>query len=157
MYNDRYMGLLGAGAILAVLCLLLPLPFFIRVAAGILVLVGFMVLALLRLGPDRITLEEWLKRRIRYQLATHCFVYQQPDYQPPELRPVPPAPLKPVHQPETPLSAGLLPAHFALDEVGVYPLLTAFLAVISVYFIVWLSQGGGEELAWMIDLFIGGK
>lgn len=73
------------------------------------------------------------------------------------MRPAPPAPLEPIPQPETPRVAGLLPAYFAFDEVGIYPILTAFLAVIGVYFIFWLAQGGGEELAWLIDHFIGGK
>lgn len=74
MFNDRDLGLLGAGAILAVLCLMLPLPFVARAVTGIFVLVGFMVLALLRLGPDRITLEGWLKRRTRFHLSAHFYV-----------------------------------------------------------------------------------
>jgi len=67
MFNDRDLGVLGAGALLAVLCLVLPLPFVGKVVLGLSVLVGFIVLALLRLGPDRIALEEWLIRRIRFR------------------------------------------------------------------------------------------
>jgi len=55
MFNDRDLGILGGGALLAVLCLFLPLPFVGKMVIGFLVLVGFMALALLRLGPDRRT------------------------------------------------------------------------------------------------------
>jgi len=60
MFNDRDLGILGGGALLAVLCLFLPLPFVGKVVIGFLVLVGFMALALLRLGPDRVPPEVWL-------------------------------------------------------------------------------------------------
>jgi hypothetical protein len=35
----------------------------------------------------------------------------------------------------------------ALPESGVYPLVTALLAVLGVYFVAWLAQGGAEEIA----------
>jgi hypothetical protein len=54
MFNDRDLGILGAGALLAVVCLFLPFSFVGKVVTGFLVLVGFMALALLRLGPDRV-------------------------------------------------------------------------------------------------------
>ena len=50
MFNDRDLGILGAGALLAVLCLFLPFSFVGKVVVGFLVLVGFMALALLRAG-----------------------------------------------------------------------------------------------------------
>ena len=65
MFNNRDLALLGAGGFLAVCCLLLPFPFLVKAILGILVLAGSMALALLRLGPDRIPLEEWLIRRLR--------------------------------------------------------------------------------------------
>src|SRR5258706_12419268 len=70
MFNDRDLGILGAGALLAILCLFLPLSFTGKVVIGFLVLVGFMALALLRLGPDRVPLEVWLTRRFRYSMQT---------------------------------------------------------------------------------------
>ena len=41
MFNDRDLGILGAGALLAVLCLFLPLSFAGKVVIGFLVLIGF--------------------------------------------------------------------------------------------------------------------
>ena len=39
------------------------------------------------------------------------------------------------------------PIDFAWNEVGVYPLLTALLGVVGVYFAVWLANGGAVELS----------
>ena len=77
MFNDRDLGILGAGALLAVLCLFLPFSFVGKVVTGFLVLVGFMALALLRLGPDRVPPEVWLMRRFRYSMQTRQYVNQQ--------------------------------------------------------------------------------
>ena len=169
MFNDRDLAILGAGAIGAVLCLLLPIPFAAKAIAGILVLTTFMTLALLRLGPDRVPLEEWARRRIRYQRSARLYAYQRPQAeaaQPPPApvetpAPAPPAeplPVEPasVSAPTPPMPAralGLRP--LSLDTsgvgvppaVGVYPLLTVFLAVVGLYFVVWLAGGGGEEIA----------
>jgi hypothetical protein len=41
----------------------------------------------------------------------------------------------------------LHPIDLAWNEVGVYPLLTALLGVVGVYFVVWLANGGAEELS----------
>ena len=70
MFRDRDLFLLGAGAILSVFCLLLPLPFSGKLVLGVLTLLGFLLLALLRIGPDRIPPEEWLLRRLRFQDLT---------------------------------------------------------------------------------------
>ncbi|MGD2157291.1 MAG: hypothetical protein PVG14_13790 [Anaerolineales bacterium] len=165
MFNDRDLGILGAGALLAVLCLVLPFPFAGKVVLGLLVLLGFVVLALLRLGPDRIPLEEWLRRRIRFHLQARRYTYQQPDYAPPRSRPswrqwidrkkrprreeqgvgsqLPSTPtLKPV--------GSFQPVRLALDEIGVYPLATILMAVAGIYVVVWLAQGGAEEIALLI-------
>lgn len=77
MFNDRDLGILGAGALLAVLCLFLPFSFVGKVVVGFLVLVGFMALALLRLGPDRVPPEVWIARRFRYSMQTKQYVNQQ--------------------------------------------------------------------------------
>jgi hypothetical protein len=39
------------------------------------------------------------------------------------------------------------PIDLAWNEVGVYPLLTALLGVLGIYFTVWLANGGARELA----------
>jgi hypothetical protein len=162
MFNDRDLGILGAGALLAVFCLILPLPFLGKVILGLLVLVGFIVLALLRLGPDRIPLEAWLRRRIRFRLQARRYTFQQPgsaqknrwrlkkrgsqaEVQASEKPSSPPA-----QTPESRPIEGYHPLSFALDEIDIYPLVTVFLAVIGFYFLVWLAQGGGEEIARLI-------
>jgi hypothetical protein len=156
MFNDRDLGILGGGALLAVLCLFLPLPFVGKVVIGFLVLVGFMALALLRLGPDRVPPEVWLMRRFRYAKGTRKYVNQQepsthktqkesePANQPRQA----PAPGKAKAVPSASVSLpSLHPVELAWNEIGVYPLLTALLGVVGVYFVVWLSQGGAAELA----------
>jgi hypothetical protein len=39
-----------------------------------------------------------------------------------------------------------MPLALAFEEVGVYPLVTLFLAVLGAYFVYWLAQGGAEQL-----------
>jgi len=157
MFNDRDLGILGAGALLAVLCLFLPLSFAGKVVIGFLVLIGFMALALLRLGPDRVPLEVWLTRRFRYSMQTRQYVNQQtatrktedtqqsPKQKPerPAFERKQPAPSFNTHNTQTVMR----PVDLAWEEVGVYPLLTALLGVVGVYFAVWLANGGAVELA----------
>jgi hypothetical protein len=147
MFNDRDLGILGAGALLAVFCLVLPLPFAVKIILGLLVLVSFAILALLRLGPDRIPLEEWLRRRIRFRLRARRYTYQQPGFRQRRARPAPAdRGAQPVRSPVfTPLT-------LSLDEVGVYPLVTVLLFVLGVYFLAWLTRGGAKE----INLLLGG-
>ena len=146
MFNNRDLGILGAGALLAVLCLFLPLSFVGKVVVGFLVLVAFMALALLRLGPDRVPPETWLKRRFRYAVQTRQYVNQQTathrtgsedGSMQSSKRKVPSFTAQTILQ----------PIDWAWDEVGIYPLLTALLGVVGVYFSVWLANGGAEELS----------
>jgi hypothetical protein len=158
MFNDRDLGILGAGALLAVLCLFLPFSFAGKVVVGFLVLVGFMALALLRLGPDRVPPEVWLTRRFRYSMQTHQYVNQQTatrktgnvqqtqNQQPecPTFEREHPAPTFNTGHAQTVV---MRPLDLAWEEVGVYPLLTALLGVVGVYFAVWLANGGAVELS----------
>lgn len=153
MFNDRDLGILGAGALLAVLSLFLPLSFAGKVVTGFLILVVFMALALLRLGPDRVPLEVWLMRRFRYSMQTRQYVNQQeatrkaqptPTSAPSEKKSCHPKTEHPAPSMSVPV---MLPVNLAWNEIGVYPLLTAFLAVVGVYFAVWLAQGGAQELS----------
>ncbi len=154
MFNDRDLGILGAGALLAVLCLFLPFSFVGKVVVGFLVLVGFMALALLRLGPDRVPPEVWLTRRFRYSMQTRQYVNQQTatrkteSVQPSQKQ----KPERPVAEQRAPTfttqtQTVMRPIDLAWNEVGVYPLLTALLGVVGVYFAVWLANGGAEELS----------
>lgn len=162
MFNNRDLGILGGGALLAVLSLFLPFPFLGRVVAGFLVLVGFMILALLRLGPDRVPPEVWWMRRFRFSVQARRYVNQQA----PSRRAEPsgqatrqtqePAPKSkgPVPAPETTLSTDpassrmvLHPLDLAWEEIGVYPLLTAALGVMGIYVVAWLAGGGAQDLS----------
>jgi hypothetical protein len=145
MFNDRDLGILGAGALLAVLCLFLPFSFVGRIVVGFLVLVLFMVLALMRLGPDRVPPEVWLQRRVRYGLDVRQNVNQQkPSSAPAAQKNEKQEPRRTV----TPTPAvQFRPLDLAWGEVGIYPLLTAFLAVIAIYFSFWLARGGADQLA----------
>ncbi len=148
MFNNRDLGILGAGALLAVLCLFLPISFVGKVVVGFLVLVGFMALALLRLGPDRVPPEVWLARRFRYAVQTRQYVNQQTatrKTQPADALKVKPE--RPATSPSVNSQTVVHPIDLAWNEVGVYPLLTALLGVVGVYFAVWLANGGAEELA----------
>ena len=153
MFNDRDLGILGAGALLAVLSLFLPLSFAGKVVVGFLVLVAFMALALLRLGPDRVPLEVWLMRRFRYSMQTRQYVNQQEMSRraQPTQTSTPSEKKSRALRAERPASIpsipDLRPLDLAWNEIGVYPLLTAFLAVVGVYFAVWLANGGAQDLA----------
>jgi hypothetical protein len=167
MFNDRDLGVLGAGALLAVMCLVLPLPLVGKVVLGLSVLVGFILLALLRLGPDRIPLEVWLLRRIRFRLQARRYTYQQPNYahkrswrlRRPRTDPAPsedvpePSPAPFADSPAFPLGESYHPLTLALDEVGVYPLVTVLLAVIGIYFLAWLAQDGAAEVEHLMGGF----
>ena len=135
---------------LSALCLLLPLPFAGKLAAGVSMLFGSMALALLRLGPDRIPFEVWLLRRLRFRLAPRRFVYHLPGWKLKARRVPVPAPAEvPVQarlQPLREAQTGLRPAALALPERGIYPLVSLLLAVLGVYFVAWLAQGGAEEI-----------
>ncbi|MBI5933853.1 MAG: hypothetical protein HY867_09110 [Chloroflexi bacterium] len=155
MFNDRDLGILGAGALLAVLSLFLPLSFAGKVVVGFLVLVAFMALALLRLGPDRVPPEVWLMRRFRYSMQARQYVNQQEASCAHSVQNTPPPPpsekksrLPKTERPAPSVSVPVTrPLDLAWNEIGVYPLLTAFLAVVGVYFAVWLAQGGAQELS----------
>jgi hypothetical protein len=151
MFNNRDLGILGAGAFLAVLCLFLPLSFAGKVVIGFLALVGFMALALLRLGPDRVPPEVWLTRRLRYAMQTRQYVNQQSATRKTEPTNLPNQKSeRPSFERSAPSFAAqtvMHPIDLAWNEVGVYPLLTALLGVVGVYFAVWLANGGAEELS----------
>lgn len=143
MFNDRDLGLLGAGALAAVLCLFLPFSFAGKVVTGFVVLVVFMVGALLRLGPDRVPLETWLTRKARFAWGTRKFVNQR---EPSSLQ-TGPQPVPNTPTPTSPVPTDFRPVDLAWEDVGIYPLVTAFLAVVGLYFSFWLAQGGADQIS----------
>ena len=83
MFKDRDLAVIGAGAVLTILCLMLPFSFAGKVVAGIIVLGLAMVAALARFGPDRVNLEVWLLRVWRRRRSPTRFTFQRPGYKPP--------------------------------------------------------------------------
>ncbi len=151
MLKDRDLGILGAGALAAVFCLFLPLPFGGKAALGLGVLVVFMALALLRAGSDRVPLEVWLKRRLRYFWSTRRFVFQK-DSAPLQLPPRPaPAPAA------APAPAFVWPVSLALEDGRAGQLVTVGLGTTGLYFLAWLAQGGGSELARLMAQLLPGS
>lgn len=154
MFKDRDLFLIGAGALLAVFCLLLPFAFAAKVTCGLVVFVLFMAAALMRFGPDRVPLEEWLKRKIGYHLRARKYTYQRPGYRPsPVERPQAPPPPSPRPKPTLPDAA---PVTFEIEGDRLYHLAGAFLVVVGLYFIAWLSQGGAAAIARDLDLILQG-
>ena len=144
MFNDRDLGIIGAGALAAVLCLFMPFSFVGKVVLGFLVLLLFMVAALLRLGPDRVPLEVWLTRKARFAFGMRKYVNQREPSKPEKQqeRPATPRPAENVAA-----ASNVRPLDLAWNEVGVYPLLTAFLGVVAVYFAFWLARGGAQQIS----------
>jgi hypothetical protein len=159
MFNDRDLTLLGAGAFVAILCIMLPISLIAKIILAIFVLVIFMVIALLRLGPDRVPLEVFLNRRIRFMrearrytynggktasataanAATTVFQAAAPSTQ----TPIEPQPQAVTYQPMI----------LDWEGVGIYWIVTAWLTVISVFFVDWLATGGSSQISFFMQHF----
>ncbi len=143
MFNDRDLGIIGAGALAAVLCLFMPFSFVGKVVVGFLVLLLFMVAALLRLGPDRVPLEVWLMRKTRFAFGMRKYVNQREPSRPEKTQERQATP----RAVENPAPVNFRPLDLAWNEVGIYPLLSVFLTVVAVYFAFWLSRGGAQQIS----------
>lgn len=159
MFNDRDLAVIGVGAVLAIFCLLIPAAFSWKVTLGLIVLVSAMVAALLRLGADHLTLEEWLRRRIRYALRPRAWSYHERRLDRPRLRKtappetpaaVEPHVLSPGADTDQPVSR---PWTFDFTSVSGERLAGLLLGLVGVYFIYALWTGSAAELA---ALFAGG-
>ncbi|MBT7072915.1 MAG: hypothetical protein HN975_18730 [Anaerolineae bacterium] len=143
MFNDRDLTIMGVGAIAAVICLLIPsLGLVLKGVIAFVVLILFMALALLRMGPDRVPLEVFLKRRIKFATQVRRYTYHGD------------------HQLEKPaLVQATRPAHpfrpitLQLDGSNVYWMVTIWLGVIGLYFVIWLQNGGAEEISFWLRQF----
>ena len=177
MINDRDLGIIGAGAFLTVLCLLFNWPFMARVVVGLLVLVTFMIVALLRLGPDREPIEVHLIRLFNNLRSPRKFILgggRASSKKVPPPRAHTEAPIAPVQAeaasipspvPQVPIprisvtgvstaAISLKPVTFAWEEIGIYRLVSVLLAVVGIYFIFWLVQGGAQQIGhWMRTMF----
>lgn len=140
MFNDRDLSILGAGAVVAILCLMLPWTFAVKVAVAVVILVIAMALAFARTGADRLTLEQYLKRQLVFRYQPRKYSYFQKEKVP--ARGVPAVmPRQPAVRP----SFGPLALDFT--EKGLYWLMTIWLIVIGAYVLYWAHFLGGLDQA----------
>jgi hypothetical protein len=147
------------------------------VVVGLLVLVTFMIVALLRLGPDREPIEVHLIRLLNNLRSPRKFILgggkaSKKIVSPPRAQAeAPAAPVQaaaaniplPIFQVPIPKKSAagvsgaaisMKPITYAWEEIGIYRLVTVLLAVIGIYFIFWLVQGGAQEIGhWMRMMF----
>lgn len=152
MGGDRDLFVIGAGAGMALLLLALPVPFGLRAVLAVGVISLFLILAFLRIGPDRLTLEDHLWRQLRFRLTPRRRVYQRGEMERkvfPEPRPSAPAPaLRPAPpRPRRSLPA-LPPLALDVDAREAFWAVRLGLAVTGIYFVWWLGmEGGAREVA----------
>ena len=140
MFNDRDLSILGAGAVAAILCLMLPWTFAVKVAVAVVILVIAMALAFARMGADRLTLEHYLKRQLVFRYQPRKYSYFQKEKVP--ARGVPAViPRQAAVRP----SFGTLTLDFT--EKGLYWLMTVWLIVIGAYVLYWAHFLGGLDQA----------
>ncbi len=140
MFNDRDLSILGAGAVAAILCLMLPWTFAVKVAVAVVILVTAMALAFARMGADRLTLEQHLKRQLVFRFQPRKY-----SYFPKEKAPARGAPAVMQRQPAVRPSFGPLTLDFT--EKGLYWLMTVWLIVIGAYVLYWAHFLGGLDQA----------
>src|ERR1051325_1388235 len=131
MFNDRDLSILGAGAVAAILCLMLPWTFAVKVTVAVVILVIAMALAFARMGADRLTLEQYVKRQLIFRFQPRKYSYFPKEKVP--ARGVPTA--NPQRQAAVRPSFGLLTLDFT--EKGLYWLMTIWLMVIGAYVLYW--------------------
>lgn len=156
MFNDRDLAVIGTGAAASVCCLLLPFSFAGKLGAGAATLVLFIILAFLRLGRDRLTVEEWALRRLRFWLQPRFLTFQSRRLDPnPRVPPDPharkeddPEPDRPAPGEEAPQPSAALV--FQLDALSVERLASLLMIVAGIYFLSWLTTGGAGALG--VDL-----
>ena len=146
MFNDRDLGVLGGGALGAILCLMLPWSFAAKVTVAVVLLVISMALAFARFGADRLTLEQYLKRQLIFRFQPRRYSYFKKG--------------EPSKTPAIPVSRDtsrpvIGPISFRMDETGLYWLMTAWLAVIGSYVVYWAQYLGGMKQAafWIQQTF----
>lgn len=144
MFNDRDLGILGVGALGAILCLMLPWSFGAKVTVAVLILVIFMALAFVRLGGDRLTLEQHLKRQLLFAFQPRRYSYY------------PKAAKTNVARPRVESARPAMnPIAFKLDDTGLYWLMTVWLVVIGAYVLYWAYfLDGAKDAAFWIEKII---
>jgi hypothetical protein len=149
MFNDRDLSILGAGAVAAILCLMLPWTFAIKVAVAVMVLIIAMALAFARMGADRLTLEQYLKRQLIFRFQPRKYSYFPKEKG--TVRDVPTA----ASERHSAAHLSLSPLTINFNDQGLYWLMTVWLVVIGVYVLYWAQfQGGLDQAAfWIMHSF----
>jgi hypothetical protein len=143
MFNDRDLTILGAGAVGAVLCLMLPWSFGVKVVVAVVILVIAMALAFARLGADRLTLEQYVKRQLIFRFQPHKYSYFQKGKV--YAKDVPTRETR-RRRPQAVLPA-FAPLSLNFDGRGLYWLMSVWLFVIGVYVLYWAQFLGGLKQA----------
>jgi hypothetical protein len=158
MFNDRDLTLLGAGAFVAILCIMLPISLIAKIILAILVLLTFMVIALLRLGPDRVPVEVFLTRRIRFMREARRYTYNggkttsDTTTKTATTASQAAAATQTMTESWSPALA-YQPLMLDWEGVGVYWIVTAWLTLISAFFVHWLATGGSSQISFFIQHF----
>ena len=141
MFNDRDLSILGAGAVVAILCLMLPWTFAVKVTVAVVILVIAMALAFVRMGADRLTLEQYLKRQLIFRFQPRKYSYFQKEKTSAK------ATLAAVTPRETAVRPSFGPLTLDFTEKGLYWLMTPWLIVIGAYILYWAHFLGGLDQA----------
>ena len=141
MFNDRDLSILGAGAVAAILCLMLPWTFAVKVAVAVVILVIAMALAFARMGADRLTLEQYLKRQLIFRFQPRKYSYFQKEKVPAK------GALAAVRQRQPAIRPAFGPLTLDFTDKGLYWLMTIWLIVIGVYVLYWAHFLGGLDQA----------
>jgi hypothetical protein len=149
MFNDRDLSILGAGAVAAILCLMLPWTFAVKVAVAVVILILAMALAFARMGADRLTLEQYLKRQLIFKFQPRKYSYFQKEKV--SARGAPAA----ITERKSAVRSSFAPLRLDFTEKGLYWLMTVWLIVIGVYVLYWAQFLGGLDQAafWMTHSF----
>lgn len=139
MFNDRDLSILGAGAVAAILCLMLPWTFAVKVVVAVVILIIAMALAFARMGADRLTLEQYIKRQLVFRYQPRKYSYFQKEKTP--------ARSAPAVSPQQAVRPSFGPLTIDFTERGFYWLMTVWLTVIGVYVVYWAHFTGGLEKA----------
>jgi hypothetical protein len=140
MFNDRDLSILGAGAVGAILCLMLPWTFALKVAIAVVILITAMALAFARMGADRLTLEQYLKRQLVFRYQPRKYSYFQKEKNPARSAPA-------ISRQQHAVRPSFGPLTLDFTEKGLYWLMTVWLIVIGAYVLYWAQFLGGLDQA----------
>ncbi|HUH98275.1 MAG TPA: hypothetical protein VLZ89_12995 [Anaerolineales bacterium] len=147
MFNDRDLYILGGGGFLALLTLVPSWPFWLKVTLALAIMALALIVALIRVGPDRRTLEQQLYYFLKYRTQPRNYSFWGR------------GPLRPARGDgsgvgETSAAPTL---SLAWDDLNIYFLMTVWLAVIGIYFTVWLNGHGDLQIAKILQKISDGR